>query len=64
MEITGASDYLVRFVCEDLARYEALTNELVRDRRLGIARIISHVVLRPVTRFAGYPTPLLATKRR
>jgi DNA-binding Lrp family transcriptional regulator len=63
-EITGSSDYLVRFVCEDLARYEALTNELLRDRRLGVARIISHVVLRPVNRFSGYPTPLFATKRR
>ena len=63
-EITGASDYLVRFVCEDLSRYEALTNEILRDRRLGIARIVSHIVLRPVSRFAGYPASLLKPARR
>jgi len=63
-EITGASDYLVRFVCEDLSRYEAVTNELLRDRRLGIARIVSHIALRPVARFSGYPTSLLKPQRR
>ena len=63
-EITGASDYLVRFVCEDLSRYEALTNEILRDRRLGVARIVSHIVLRPVSRFAGYPASLLKPARR
>ena len=62
-EITGASDYLVRFVCEDLARYEAITNELLRDRRLGVARLISHIVLRPVSRFEGYPTALFSRRR-
>ena len=62
-EITGASDYLVRFVCEDLARYEAITNELLRDRRLGVARLISHIVLRPVSRFEGYPTALFSRHR-
>ncbi len=63
-EITGASDYLVRFVCEDLSRYEALTNELLRDRRLGIARLVSHIVLRPISRFAGYPASLFKSRRR
>jgi DNA-binding Lrp family transcriptional regulator len=63
-EITGTSDYLVRFVCEDLSRYEALTNELLHDRRLGVARLISHIVLRPVTRFTGYPASLLKSRRR
>jgi DNA-binding Lrp family transcriptional regulator len=62
-EISGASDYLVRFVCEDLTRYEALTQELLRDRRLGVARIVSHIVLRPVSRFTGYPASLLAPRR-
>ena len=62
-EISGASDYLVRFVCADLTHYQALTNELVRDRRLGIARIVSHIVLRPVSRFGGYPHSLLGSRR-
>lgn len=63
-EISGTSDYLVRFVCEDLTRYHAITNELLRDRRLGIARIVSHIVLRPVQRFSGYPAALLGARRR
>jgi DNA-binding Lrp family transcriptional regulator len=63
-EISGPSDYLVRFVCADLERYEALTNELLGDRRLGIARMQSHIALRPVSRFAGYPAALFAPGRR
>jgi Lrp/AsnC family transcriptional regulator, regulator of ectoine-degradation genes len=62
-EISGASDYLVRFVCADLTRYEALTHEILGDRRLGVARIVSHVVLRPVSRFKGFPAALLAPRR-
>jgi DNA-binding Lrp family transcriptional regulator len=61
-EITGDSDYLVRFVCADLARYEAVTAALIGDRRLGIARILSHIVLRPVSRFTGYPASLLKSR--
>ena len=63
-EISGSSDYLVRFVCEDLARYEALTAELLGDRKLGIARLQSHIALRPVSRFAGYPASLFSPRRR
>lgn len=63
-EISGSSDYLVRFVCEDLERYEALTNQLLGDRRLGIARMQSHIALRPVARFTGYPTSLFGPRRR
>ena len=63
-EISGPSDYLVRFVCEDLERYEALTAELLGDRRLGIARLQSHIALRPVSRFAGYPVALFNPRGR
>lgn len=62
-EISGSSDYLVRFVCADLERYEALTAALIGDRKLGIARILSHIVLRPVSRSSGYPAALLASRR-
>jgi len=61
-EISGACDYLLRFVCADLARYEALTAELLGDAALGIARILSHVALRPVRPFAGYPRALLTPR--
>jgi DNA-binding Lrp family transcriptional regulator len=62
-EISGPSDYLARFVCADLGRYEALTAELLGDATLGVARIVSHVALRPVRRFEGYPAALLAPRR-
>lgn len=61
-ELSGASDYLVRFVCADLVRYDALTAALTEDRDLGVARTVSHIALRPVRRFKGYPDALLAPK--
>jgi Lrp/AsnC family transcriptional regulator, regulator of ectoine-degradation genes len=61
-EVSGAVDYLARFVCADLATYQELTTHLIDDPTLGVARIVSHVALRPIRRFAGYPESLL-TKR-
>lgn len=58
-EVTGAFDYLARFACADLARYEALTTALIDDDTLGVARIVSHVAMRPVRLFSGYPQTLL-----
>jgi DNA-binding Lrp family transcriptional regulator len=59
-QVTGTVDYIARFVSADLAAYEALTSRLIDDPNLGVARIVSHVALRPVRRFSGYPTALLA----
>ena len=61
-EVSGSVDYLARFVCADLARYEELTGELIDDEQLGVAKIVSHVTLRAVRRFAGYPQSLLMPK--
>ena len=58
-EVSGNVDYVARFVCADMVVYEELTAELIDDDTLGIARIVSHVALRPVRRFAGYPESLL-----
>jgi len=58
-EISGDFDYLARFVCSDLARYEALTTDLIDDPEFGVTRIVSHIALRPVRRFAGYPASIL-----
>jgi len=59
-EVTGTTDYLARFMCADLAAYEVLTTRLIDDSNLGISRIVSHVALRPIRRFAGYPESLLS----
>ncbi len=60
-EVSGTVDYVVRFVCPDLTAYEALTSRLLDDN-LGVARIVSHIALRAVRRFAGYPETLLAAR--
>ena len=44
----------------DDAAYEELTSALIDDENLGVARIVSHVALRPVRRFTGYSDSLLA----
>jgi DNA-binding Lrp family transcriptional regulator len=62
-EVSGAVDYVARFVCLDIAGYEELSSRLIDDHDLGVARIVSHIALRPVRRFAGYPDWLLARKR-
>jgi len=61
-EVSGDVDYLARFVCADLAAYEALTAQLIDDPDLGVARIVSHVALRPARRFVGYPASLLVPR--
>ena len=61
-EVSGAFDYVARIVCADLASYESITADLIGDPTLGVARIVSHIVLRPVRRFAGYPSELLAPR--
>ena len=58
-EVSGNVDYVARFVCADLGRYETLTADLIDDKTLGVSRIVSHIALRPVRRFAGYPVSLL-----
>src|SRR4030095_5152329 len=61
-EVSGAVDYVARFVCADLAGYQEPTNRLIGDPTGGGARIVSHVALRPIRRFAGYPEALLQRK--
>jgi Lrp/AsnC family leucine-responsive transcriptional regulator len=63
-EISGAFDYIARIVSADLSAYEALTSQLIGDPVLGVARIVSHIALRPVRRFAGFPAALLAARSR
>jgi DNA-binding Lrp family transcriptional regulator len=58
-EVSGNFDYLIRFVCPDLERYGELTSALIDNSALGVSRIVSHVALRSVRRFAGYPLSVL-----
>ena len=47
-----------------IARYEARSSALIDDAELGIARIVSHIALRPVHRFTGLPVELLLDPTR
>jgi AsnC-like helix-turn-helix protein len=49
-EVSGDFDYLARFVCTDVPRYERLSTDLIDDPELGVARIVSHIALRAVRR--------------
>jgi hypothetical protein len=51
-------------VCADLDRYNALTTAWLDDPAVGVARITSRFVMKPVRRFAGYPLALLGNSTR
>jgi len=57
--VGGQFDYLAQVACADLERYKALTTHWLDDPSVGVARITSRFVLKPVRRFAGYPLDLL-----
>ena len=57
-EVSGQFDYIARFVCPDIKAYQDLTAALIEDETLGVARIVSNIVMRPVREFAGYPLKL------
>ena len=57
--VGGQFDYVAQLVCADLDRYNALTTAWLDDPAIGVARIVSSFVMKPVRHFAGYPLNLL-----
>jgi DNA-binding Lrp family transcriptional regulator len=57
--VGGQFDYVAQLVCANLDRYNALTTAWLDDPAVGVARIASHFVMKPLRRFAGYPLNLL-----
>ena len=57
--VGGPFDYVAQLVCADLERYNALTTAWLDDPAVGVARITSHFVMKPVRRLSGYPLALL-----
>lgn len=47
-EISGAFDYLVRFVCPGIGHYQRLTGQMLRDPQLGVRQITSLVTMRRI----------------
>ncbi len=60
-EVGGQFDYMMRVVCPSLSRYQDLTAALIEDESLGVSEIKSHIVMRDIRRFEGYPLETLLT---
>lgn len=54
-EVSGTFDYIAKLVCPDLSAYQDLTQSWIDDPDLGVARVQSNVVLRPVRDAAPFP---------
>ncbi|MFP4003047.1 MAG: Lrp/AsnC family transcriptional regulator [Alphaproteobacteria bacterium] len=54
-EISGAYDYLVRFVCSGIGDYQQLTGQMLNDPRWGVRQITSLVTMRSVFRRPARP---------
>jgi len=54
-EVSGEFDYIAKLICPDVDAYQALTQSWVDDTELGISRVTSNIVLRPVQDQAPVP---------
>ncbi|MDZ5646279.1 Lrp/AsnC family transcriptional regulator [Nitrospirillum sp. BR 11828] len=54
-EVSGPYDYIAKLVCRDLETYQELTDSWIDDSEMGVARVVSNVVLRPIRDFGTYP---------
>lgn len=54
-QVSGACDYLARFVCRTLSVYQDLTATLLDDKSLHVSQIMSHIVMRQTKVFDGIP---------
>jgi len=52
-EVSGAFDYLARFICRDVDDYKEVTDRLMRNT--SIKNISSTCILSKVKKFNGYP---------
>lgn len=53
-QVSGVFDYMLRVVCRDMRRYQALSDELV-EAGAGVIELASHVVMDRTKPFNGYP---------
>jgi len=59
LKVSGEFDYILRFVCTDMAQYDELSDHLL-DTGRGVAHLSSHVVLARCKESEGFPLePLL-----
>jgi DNA-binding Lrp family transcriptional regulator len=54
-EVSGPFDYIAKIACRDLEAYQTLTDQWIDDAELGVTRVVSNVVLRPLKDLGAYP---------
>jgi DNA-binding Lrp family transcriptional regulator len=54
-EVSGEFDYIAKLICRDIDAYQELTQGWVDDSELGVSRVTSNIVLRPVCDQAPVP---------
>ena len=57
-EVSGEFDYIAKLICPDVDAYQELTQSWIDDTELGVSRVTSNIVLRPVR--DQVPPPLFA----
>lgn len=53
-KISGAYDYLLKFVCTDVRRYNRISDELIKSG-IGIGKMNTLIILERTKDFSGYP---------
>lgn len=53
-KISGAYDYLLKFVCSDVKSYNRISDELI-DSNIGIGKMNTLIILERTKDFSGYP---------
>lgn len=54
-EVSGPFDYIAKIACPDLESYQDLTDSWLDDPELGVTRVVTNVVLRPLRDLGNYP---------
>lgn len=58
-KISGAYDYLLKFVCTDVKSYNRVSDGLIKSN-IGIGKINTLIILERTKDFSGYPLEALA----
>ena len=57
-KISGAYDYLLKFVCTDVKSYNRITEEILKSN-IGIGKMNTLIILERTKDFSGYPLDTL-----
>lgn len=58
-EVSGAVDFVARFLCPSLDDYYRISNDLLQNEEIGVRRIDSTIVLRTVVSDRAFPMSVM-----